>query len=377
MKLLYVIFQYHYQYDHFLPFYRLFGGQFLATTQESYQFLLEKGLDVVLIPEDAGGTHLDGRHVEKLSDFINQQKADMVLMTDILPEFSQTNFLKKIQPLTFFICHGFSNKDFYVPYRKQVVNDFDYVLSYGPIYTEYLVKKVGVRTNIVKYGLPRLVELNQKIQNQEYVQQLKQRFMEKYQLDGSRKVILFAPTWYCFFASVRDIASEIVRKIDRNEFVVLFRPHPMTPEKYLVPFREMEGRSFIFVGDEDLIELILIADLLLGDDSSVNYDFLVTRKPIVYTWSRKVPRWKVTRWKYQMSWKLTREYWRAVPKIHRWNVSRTNRILHQAFQKQSETLPQIERFIQNCYYNFDHTDYSELEITLNEMVNHGKKITHH
>lgn len=92
------------------------------------------------------------------------------------------------------------------------------------------------------------------------------------------RVLLYAPTW-------RDDRTEMVDFLDLNELaraadaVVLVRGHSRT----LLPGRDTEGPRVIDVTSfPDTSRLILAADELITDYSSVMFDFSVTGKPMSF-----------------------------------------------------------------------------------------------
>lgn len=92
------------------------------------------------------------------------------------------------------------------------------------------------------------------------------------------KVVLYAPTW-------RDDRDEIVDFIDPAvlaasiDAVVLVRGHSRT----LQPGRDAEGPRVIDVtGYPDTSQLLLVADVLVTDYSSVMFDYSVTGKPMYF-----------------------------------------------------------------------------------------------
>lgn len=92
------------------------------------------------------------------------------------------------------------------------------------------------------------------------------------------KVVLYAPTW-------RDDRAEIVDFLDLPSFaaqvdaVVLVRGHSRT----LLPGRDAAGRRVIDVtAYPDMSQLLLVADALVTDYSSVMFDFSVTGKPMYF-----------------------------------------------------------------------------------------------
>lgn len=97
-------------------------------------------------------------------------------------------------------------------------------------------------------------------------------------IGADERVVLYAPTW-------RDDREQIVEFVDpaelaaRVDAVVLVRGHSRT----LKPGRDAEGPRVIDVtGYPDTAELLLAADALVTDYSSVMFDFSVTGKPMFF-----------------------------------------------------------------------------------------------
>ena len=97
-------------------------------------------------------------------------------------------------------------------------------------------------------------------------------------IGADERVLLYAPTW-------RDDRSEMVDFVDPNalaeaaDAVVLVRGHSRT----IRPGRDHEGARVIDVtGYPDTAELLLVADALITDYSSVMFDFSATGKPMYF-----------------------------------------------------------------------------------------------
>jgi CDP-glycerol glycerophosphotransferase len=97
-------------------------------------------------------------------------------------------------------------------------------------------------------------------------------------ISDSERVLLYAPTW-------RDDREQIVDFVDPAELardadaVVLVRGHSRT----LLPGRDAAGARVIDVtGFPDTAQLLLLADALITDYSSVMFDFSVTGKPMFF-----------------------------------------------------------------------------------------------
>ncbi|WP_298036751.1 CDP-glycerol glycerophosphotransferase family protein [uncultured Microbacterium sp.] len=101
---------------------------------------------------------------------------------------------------------------------------------------------------------------------------------EQLGISPDERVLLYAPTW-------RDDRSEMVDFIDpqllaeQTDSVVLVRGHSRT----LRPGRDQSGARVIDVtGHPETAQLLLAADALITDYSSVMFDFSVTGKPIFF-----------------------------------------------------------------------------------------------
>ncbi|MEV8368803.1 CDP-glycerol glycerophosphotransferase family protein [Microbacterium sp. NPDC064584] len=97
-------------------------------------------------------------------------------------------------------------------------------------------------------------------------------------IDAGERVLLYAPTW-------RDDRAEMVDFVDpaalakATDAVVLVRGHSRT----LQPGRDAEGPRVVDVtGFPDTSRLLLVADALITDYSSVMFDFSVTGKPMYF-----------------------------------------------------------------------------------------------
>ncbi|MFI8631724.1 CDP-glycerol glycerophosphotransferase family protein [Microbacterium sp. NPDC077663] len=95
---------------------------------------------------------------------------------------------------------------------------------------------------------------------------------------GQERVVLYAPTW-------RDDREQMVDFLDLEELakdagaIVLVRGHSRT----LLPGADASGARVIDVtGYPDISELLLAADALITDYSSVMFDFTATGKPVYF-----------------------------------------------------------------------------------------------
>lgn len=110
---------------------------------------------------------------------------------------------------------------------------------------------------------------------------IKQTIMEDLGLDINKPVILYAPTWRGTFATVQvdvdKLKNDLSILVDEN-YSILFRGHHLQ-EKALatsnLPIKMVPSSL-------DTYDLLSIVDVLITDYSSIFFDFLPTRRPIIF-----------------------------------------------------------------------------------------------
>ena len=114
----------------------------------------------------------------------------------------------------------------------------------------------------------------------------KEKILEKFGIKPEgKKIVLYAPTWKWGGGSLGKCFEIFAREIPKK-YILIIRPH----------FNDRKNINYIFkwlrkhrVKDiyffpkpyQDIINFIYVSDLLIGDNSSVNYDFAFTKRPVV------------------------------------------------------------------------------------------------
>ena len=106
-------------------------------------------------------------------------------------------------------------------------------------------------------------------------------------VDGTKKIILYAPTWKgtSFDRAEKDIArydefcDYLYQHIDTEKYQILIKPHPMVYK--LLSEEEKAGGKYI-PQSIDTDELMSVTDILVSDYSSIFFDFLLTHRPIIF-----------------------------------------------------------------------------------------------
>ena len=155
----------------------------------------------------------------------------------------------------------------------------DYICCSGEYEVPIIIRDcVAYEKNILRSGLPRNDILYH------YTEEMKQELRHRLGIGDQKKVLLYAPTW-------RDstdfgINYELKPPIDweqwrrelEDDYVVLMRTHPYTNKLCGIEFDD-----FILDCSEypDVNELLIIADVLISDYSSIMFDYSILEKPMI------------------------------------------------------------------------------------------------
>ncbi len=110
---------------------------------------------------------------------------------------------------------------------------------------------------------------------------------KKLNIDNTKKVILYAPTWRDNKYK-KDGTYEFTIPIDLNEFVkrfsdkyiLLLKPHYLVCDK--IDVSKYNQSVKMCTNECDIQELYLISDILITDYSSVMFDYSILKRPIIF-----------------------------------------------------------------------------------------------
>ena len=106
--------------------------------------------------------------------------------------------------------------------------------------------------------------------------------------DTTRKNILYAPTWEWGDGTLKRFGKKFCREIS-NEHNLIIRPH-FEDRNHIVKLKtwaRFNGLQHVYFSNPAKIIKnnsmydFAISDLLISDTSSINYEYLITRKPII------------------------------------------------------------------------------------------------
>ena len=170
--------------------------------------------------------------------------------------------LKKITPYNYLLPNTtITSSDFFMPFLESAFNLKD--------------------SNILKTGLPRCDVLFSQ-ETEPVIKKIRKTF------EGC-KIIFYMPTFrtavfdgelFNPFSSFDFNKNIFFQKLEDNNFVFLYKPHFIDESVNI----KLNHNRFIYIKDDDFDNLYLLLkdiDILMTDYSSVYFDFLVTKKPVI------------------------------------------------------------------------------------------------
>lgn len=167
-------------------------------------------------------------------------------------------------------------------FYKEACN-WDYLISPNPYSTTIFERAFKYdRSKILETGYPRndfLINCN----TEDYINKMK----ETLGIPKDKKVILYAPTWrdneyYAIgkYKFTLNMDFDQLKRALGEEYVILLRLHYLIANK--VDVSKYKDFVFDFSGHDDIRELYIISDLLITDYSSVFFDYLCLKRPIIF-----------------------------------------------------------------------------------------------
>jgi len=110
----------------------------------------------------------------------------------------------------------------------------------------------------------------------------KKYLIKKFNLDSSKKIILYAPTFNIDLSSIYDFADRF-HELHSNDYYVLIKLHGSTPPQTIQQFEILAEKYpfYIFVKDPNLAPYLAGSDLMISDVSSAFMEFMALDKPVI------------------------------------------------------------------------------------------------
>ena len=181
-----------------------------------------------------------------------------------------------------FMGHGTGDK----PYggSAENLNTNDYLLISGEKHMEK-IRDSNIKISnekLIKIGNPRFDELiNNNFNKEAYMKSLGIK-------DSTRKIILYAPTWKWGNGTLHTYFHSFSKSLSK-EYNLIVRPH-YNDRKYIPRLKFWlikENINNVYITNpanflvNDTIYDMAISDALISDTSSIIYEYLITKKPII------------------------------------------------------------------------------------------------
>ena len=188
-----------------------------------------------------------------------------------------------LKKMLFDLDQVIGRKPGYIERVSKSISQWDYLISPSPYATRVFISAFNFKGKIIESGYPRNDIFYCKHQDSH-----KKRIRTKLKIPKDKKVILYAPTFRDnqIFTNNRfkfnmNLNLRTLKRDLGDNYVMLFRTHLVISNK--IHFDHKVNNFIKDVSDySDVQELLLIADILITDYSSVMFDFANTNKPILF-----------------------------------------------------------------------------------------------
>ncbi len=181
-----------------------------------------------------------------------------------------------------FIGHGAGDKKY--GGSAEILKSYDFHFISGPKHL-HKMKDMDVEIpseKLVDIGYPKFDDyVNNKIDRNAYMNHLGIR-------DRSRKNILYAPTWRWGDGTLQKYGKQFCKELD-GEFNLIIRPH-FHDRRHILPLKfwaKSNGFNNVYFSNPARILKnnsmydFAISDLMISDTSSIIYEYLITKNPII------------------------------------------------------------------------------------------------
>ena len=176
---------------------------------------------------------------------------------------------------------GHDLQETFMPFTEKMINQklvesMSILIDSSEETKKHKMTRFGIKSDRVAVtGYPR----NDILAN--HTKELENNIKSQLKIDKYREVILYAPTFRDYEYKL-PLNDKFLQKLDKyltdENKILIYKPHPFTEDIDLSYYK-----SIISVKRNiDINDLLVIADILITDYSSVFYDYLLTMRPIIF-----------------------------------------------------------------------------------------------
>ena len=264
-----------YQYGHIKPIFDQTGGTFVVNKLNRllrFKFYMTNSISSKNKNAYLNTPHVIIRDVRKELDLdgIIVSCSNTVIKND------------KQSSISIFIGHGAGDKKYGGSAHDLETYDYHFISGKKHLHK---IKDVGINIadeKLIKIGYPKFDEyLNNQINKNKYLEYLGIK-------DTTRKNILYAPTWEWGDGTLKRFGKKFCREISKEHNLII-RPH-FEDRKHILRLRtwaKLNRLQHVYFSNpariikNNTMHDFAISDLMISDTSSINYEYLITRKPII------------------------------------------------------------------------------------------------
>ena len=156
---------------------------------------------------------------------------------------------------------------------------FDLYLTQGPYFTNKFneLKATHKNFDVIETGWPKLDVYGT---HKDSFMSEKGELLKQY---SAKKIVLYAPTFSPKLTSAPHLLNEIKLLSQHKEYLILIKFHPLMDNHWVNSYKALtnDNKNIIVKEDKNIIKLLLMADIMISDTSSVVYEFLLLDKPVI------------------------------------------------------------------------------------------------
>jgi len=332
-----------YQLSYALPIYQKLGGTFVVNSFKKY-------LDFKRIFKNNNNKPSFFNHF-KFTTFLNTPPVKIIkpekhwkLNGTIIYCCNRLDLNSVYKGKTIYLEHGISDKPVGiddVPSSIERLNKYDVILLSSP---KNRIKYLESSNEIPESKFKKIGFF--KFEQYQKLYELRDKELKRLKIkDTSRKNILYAPTWKFGNGTFEKYGKKFAKEISK-EFNLIIRLHSneMKLAKEFKKWLKNNSIENVYLSNSkdvinaDTLNDFAISDLMIGDMSSVVYEFLVTKKPVI-----------IAKHDYQKIVKMPDNM--NIMKNASIYDDETNNIVDLIKENLLKPTYDVERIYENCFYN--------------------------